>query len=124
MSLFDTPRPNLSDKLFTSDEEMLELIREHIFLDILSFMPTNILSGIFLLGSMAGRQYSLQSDVDINLVLKQGLHRDDYKVLGKQFSGRPLPGSDHPINYHVANYSDPKYLSKSKFAVYDLLTNK
>ena len=35
-----------------------------------------------------------------------------------------LPGTMHPINYYVANYSPPENMQKSEYAVYDLLANK
>lgn len=122
MSLFDEPKELLNPALFTSEEEMRQDIRIYILNDINSFMVQHSMTGVFLLGSMAGRQYSSESDIDINLVLRPKLRREQVKERVKEFSGRLLPGTDHPINYYVQNFVETNF-EGAEYAVYDLIRN-
>ncbi len=121
MSLFDAPKEYLSPALFTADNKIKKDVLIYIFEDINKILTPGTVVGVYLLGSMAGRQYSDDSDIDINLVLRQNLKRDDYKEYVKTKNERLLPGTSHPINYHVQDYSEPNYAGTSEYAVYDLL---
>lgn len=121
MSLFDKPKEQLSPALFTPDEKLKPEVRLYIFEDINKILTPGLVVGVYLLGSMAGRQYSDTSDIDINLILRDGLNRDNYKEHVKKYNERLLPGTNHPLNYHVQDYSEPDYKGTSEYAVYDLV---
>jgi predicted nucleotidyltransferase len=108
MSLLDKPKINLSPALFMENEKMRPDVRIYIFEDINSFLQPGTIAGVYLLGSMAGRQYNEESDIDIELVLRPGLKRENYKEYVKKFNGRLLPGTKHPINYYVTGFSEPQ----------------
>ena len=86
MSLFDKPKIDLSPSLFTRDEKMLTIPRDYILNEIASFTDINLLSSIFLYGSMVGRQHNNESDIDVNLILKPGMDRYDYKDALKKYN--------------------------------------
>ncbi|MBC8550366.1 MAG: nucleotidyltransferase domain-containing protein [Candidatus Brocadiales bacterium] len=121
MSLFDQPQKCLNPALFTADEKIRDDARLYIFEDVNKILQPGTVVGLYLLGSMAGRQYNENSDIDINLILRDGLDRENYKDYVKSKNERMLPGTTHPINYHVQNYTVPKYEATAEYAVYDLL---
>jgi len=119
--MFDQPSRHLNPALFTAEESMLPAVRKYIFDDINKILTPGMVVGVYLLGSMAGRQYGDTSDIDINLVLKQNLNRNDHKEHVRKYNERMLPGTTHPVNYHVQDYSEASYEGNSEYAVYDLL---
>jgi len=121
MSLFDPPREHLLPAIFTPDDKMRPDFRIYILTDLQHIMDTSIISYIYMLGSSAGRQYNDESDIDIDIVLKKGFSREDYKEYLKKYSGRFLPGTKHPISYHVQDYSEPHF-QDAEYAIYDLLS--
>ena len=124
MSLFDKPKVHLSVDVFTKQEKMKSAVREHIFSLIQKAIPEGVVSAIYFIGSMAGRQYNEESDIDINIILKPLLSRDDYKEPAKLLNGTFLPGTNHPINFYVANYSPKENMVNSDYAVYDMIEDK
>jgi predicted nucleotidyltransferase len=122
MGILDTPKPILNQDVFTKDEtKMRPEVRLYILKHIYSFLGPGKLAGIFMLGSMADRKYNEKSDIDINLVLKPGLDRENIKDYIKQFSYTKLPGTDHEIGYYVQNYSEANYADYATHGVYDLV---
>lgn len=76
---------------------------------------------IYLLGSMAGYQYSDIADIDINFVVEVTDER--VKELSKLLpNGTNLPGTQHPINYYVSNTEKAEW--KKSGPIYDILKDK
>lgn len=121
MSLFDRPSPKLSPVLFGEDEKIRIEAQTYILEDINKILQPGTVVGIYLLGSMAGRQYNDQSDIDINLILRDRLRKADYWEYVKTKNGRFFPGTEHPINYFLQEYSEAKYAETAEYAVYDIL---
>jgi hypothetical protein len=122
MGILDTPKPILNQAVFTEDEtRMRPEVRLHILKHIYSFLGPGKLSGIFMVGSMADRQYNSESDIDINLILQPGLDKENIKDYVKQFNYTRLPGTKHEIGYYVQNYSETNYAEHAKYGVYDLI---
>jgi len=120
MSLFDQPLAQLSSALFTSDEKLRADVRAYIFEDINKILTPGIVVGVYLLGSMAGRQYGDSSDVDINLIFREGFDIEGSKKYVKSKNERMLPGTSHPINYHLQNYGIMTW-EGAEYPVYDLV---
>jgi len=123
MSLFDLPKKNLSPVLFGPNEKMKPEVRLYIVQRLYNIFGVGNISGIYLLGSMAGRQYNETSDIDINVILRPGLDREVIKEYVKTFNGAPLPGTKHPVNFHVQNYVEPNF-EDAEYAVYDIIANE
>lgn len=121
MSLFDKAKPVLSPALFNPDDTFRQDVRLYLLQQINQIMVPGTVVGVFLLGSMAGRQYNEESDIDINLILRDGLQLDDFKEHVKSFNDKFLPETRHPVNYHLQEYSEPNYANTSEYAVYDLM---
>jgi predicted nucleotidyltransferase len=121
MSLLDKPQIHLVPQMFNPDETMRQDFREYVLTSIDRMVPKGTVVGVYLLGSSAGRQYNEKSDIDINLILADGLELDNFKEYIKSFNERPYPGTERPINYHAQEYSEPTYRETSEYAVYNIL---
>ena len=120
MSLFNKPKKQLCPELFTENEQFRQNVRLYIFDDINKILTPGIVVGIYILGSSVGRQYDEDSDIDLNLILRKGLDRINYKEYVKKYNGRLLPGTNHIIKYHVQNNFEPNF-ADSEYAIYDLV---
>ena len=121
MSLFDNPRRKLNSYLFDENEKMLPGFRTYIFNRINEMLDPGSAGGIFLLGSMAGRQYNDDSDIDINIILRERLRREALKEHVKTFDGQMLAGTTHPINFYIQDWSTTNFAETAEYAVYDIL---
>lgn len=76
---------------------------------------------IFLIGSMAGYQYSPDADIDINFVvdIKDERVEELAKILP---NGHNLPNTNHPINYYISNEVKDDW--KKSGPVYDVLKER
>ena len=123
MSLLDKPQKTLCKHIFTFDEKMRPEVRLYVLKDIFNILDPKLISGIYFLGSLAGRQYTQTSDMDINIILMPGLDRRDFKEYVKQYNHRPLHGTLHEVGYYVQNYSKPSY-HLAEFGVYNLIEDR
>jgi len=59
--------------------------------------------GLFLIGSITGRQYMPRTDIDVTVQMTDATNDDDLTLLRKHFvkevNGRVVVGTLHPINY-------------------------
>lgn len=76
---------------------------------------------IFLLGSMAGYQYSPDADIDINFVIDVSKDRI-WEIVKLLPNGHNLPNTNHPINYYAANEIKKEW--KTSGPLYDMLKEK
>lgn len=76
---------------------------------------------IFLLGSMAGYQYALDADIDINFVVDISDERVE-KLAKILPNGDNLPNTAHPINYYISNKVKEEW--KKSGPVYDVLKER
>jgi len=77
MSLLDTPQKRLNPFIFDENERARPEFRDYILSSIAKFMPPETVKHVLLLGSMAGRQYSDTSDIDINVTTDTEGHVTD-----------------------------------------------
>jgi len=76
---------------------------------------------LFLLGSMAGYQYSPDADIDINFVID--VSKERLKEISKIMpNGHNLPGTNHPINYYISNVIKEEW--KSSGPIYDMIKDR
>jgi hypothetical protein len=80
---------------------------------------------VFVIGSLTGRQYRSDSDLDIEVVLKSDVPDEVVRMAVNHFAenvnGQPLSGTTHPVNYFLTK--DTGFLEKADGA-YDLLRNE
>ncbi len=119
MSLLDAPKENLSPALFGIDNKLHPEAREYLLNLVSKAFPGGVIYKVYLLGSMAGRQYNEFSDIDLNLILHPDLQRGDFKERGKEYNGTFLPGTNHPITLYTQNYSTSGF-SDAEYAVYNI----
>jgi predicted nucleotidyltransferase len=122
MSLFDEPKENLNTDLFDEDGKLHSKVRMYLLSLVNQAFPNGLIVKVYLLGSMAGRRYNEFSDIDLNLILKPGFHRRDYKEQGKIYNGTILPGTRHPITLYTQNYTDSNF-ADAEYAVYNVTDN-
>ncbi len=87
----------------------------------LKTLTSKEISNIFLLGSMAGYQYSPDADIDVNFVVD--VTKERMIEIGKLLpNGNNLPNTNHPINYYIANEIKAEW--KKSGPIYDMLKEK
>lgn len=123
MSIFDTPKKTLSRDVFNKNKQMHPRVKNYLISDLAQFMPPNSIQGLYLLGSMARRNYSDTSDLDIYIHLKPPYTREELDEYVDQYKERPLPGTQHPVNYFVDDPEEVDFTT-SKYGVYDILNEK
>jgi hypothetical protein len=125
-SILDPVQPVLSPDVFDSSGMMIPHVREYLMKDFDEWLtgvngsiPVPPFTQMFLLGSMAGYQYTDDSDIDVNVVMP--LEEETLKKLLVNLpNGRPLPGTNHPVNYYISPIIRG---CPSAVTVYDILNN-
>jgi hypothetical protein len=90
-NVFDPVAEVLSPDLFDGDRLLPE--RRLQLLEIVKQLTPDPVSGVFILGSMLGYQYSDTADVDM-----WALVEDEHAVTMTGTAGLMLPGTQHPVN--------------------------
>lgn len=121
MSILDSTKNKLSNELW-QNEKMKSSAKSFILSKLKSWLKTitsKEIENIFLLGSMAGYQYNSEADIDINFVIDVSNKRIE-EIAKLLPNGINLPGTNHPINYYVANEINKNWDGP----VYDILKDK
>lgn len=128
-SAIDIPRNSLDPDVFTFNEgqppTLKESIKGQIMQDIEKIGRVTIVNTFYIIGSILTKQYSQDSDIDVNVeVFKED--SDDLtfsRLLSvlKDINGKLAIGTKHPINYYIM--TDEYDLSKTNGA-YDVLSQK
>ena len=112
--------------IFDKNDKMLQNVRKFItdiidkFKEHVNF-PLNI-RNIYMIGSSTGYQYSLTSDVDIEIEL--GITDDQkWELLPIVPKGTLLPGTQRPINLFILSKDESYNFDKAE-NVYDLVRDK
>lgn len=104
-SLFDLPKDKLNPHIFSPDNIMLDSFRNHILIQLHSFITDDKVNKVYLLGSNAGRQYNENSDIDISVMLEQHEDRQVWHPIFKAQNATIYPGTSHPVNFFAMPYS-------------------
>ena len=72
MGILTKPKPMLSPALFAASGFMIPEIKEHLLNELYAFIPEEKVRAVYLGGSMAGTKWSDDSDIDIQVFLKEG----------------------------------------------------
>jgi hypothetical protein len=90
----------------------------------LAFDPEWIKS-VSIMGSMVGRQYRSDSDVDVEVLIDQavpeGVLQGAVDYFTQAVSGKPLPGTKHPVNFFLTKTPPPMATIEGK---YDLTSDR
>jgi len=126
-SVVDPVRKGLSTDLFENSEDktskMLQSCRETILTMADEYSSYGEIKEVLLCGSMAGRQYDKDSDIDVTVVLEPN-SEEDYKQARKTAIRNSytyhLKDTEHPINLYIRRNSKISLWSN----VYDIKNNK
>jgi hypothetical protein len=76
----------------------------------LAFDP-DLIDGISIIGSMVGRQYRSNSDIDIEILVNEGvpdeLVQSAVTHMATKVSGQPIKGTRHPVNFYITKTQPP-----------------
>ena len=125
-SVLDPINKTRCSDIFDKNDKMLQNVRKFItdivdkFKEHVNF-PLNI-RNIYMIGSSTGYQYSLTSDVDIEIEL--GITKDQkWELLPIVPKGTLLPGTQRPINLFILSKDEIYDFDKAE-NVYDLVRDK
>ncbi len=88
--------------------------------------PLDTIDRAYILGSITGYKYRDTSDIDINLILKPGITKDEVTKIhlgSRDFNGQLSRDGGHPINFFIKPYYAPSSWSGYTFGVYDILND-
>ena len=77
MGILTKPKPMLSPALFDASGFMIPEIKEHLLNELYAFIPEEKVRAVYLGGSMAGRKWDEDSDIDIQVFLTEGESKDE-----------------------------------------------
>ena len=122
-SLFDLPKDKLNPHIFSPDNIMLDSFRNHILIQLHSFITDDKVNKVYLLGSNAGRQYNENSDIDISVMLEQHEDRQVWHPIFKAQNATIYPGTSHPVNFFAMPYSQITKWEDATYAIYNITDN-
>ncbi len=76
---------------------------------------------IWIVGSLAGYQYTTTSDLDVHVTCHVTPEQFDNMMLAVP-NGKLIPGTDHPVNYWFSNNKDQSLDSSEN--IYDVVSNE
>lgn len=121
MSIFDTPKPQLSPDIWMVNGVLRPDVKKSIFDILADIYPLNKVSALTLLGSLVGHQYTDTSDLDVRVM---GIKDEDYDVWHTIFHDSNnkhfLPGTNHPVNFMFQEYN-PGTEWTGSLGAYDIL---
>lgn len=126
-SILDPEQATLSPEVFDlSDEPKLkDSVRNQILQGIKKISKAATVVDFTMIGSTLTRRYAKDSDLDINILVTAT--QDDYdsaKDIAIEASGKTVPGTKHPINYHIlSDESDFSNANDSADGVFDVKNN-
>ena len=125
MSLLDPPKASLSSHLWDENNMLKNEAREFIEQTLYSIIPEEYVHKIFLLGSMAGLQYTDTSDIDVNVYLHPSQDRELWHKTFKA-TGRELPwmGTGHTLNFFALAYRPRPSYRGARNGVYNITDNR
>ena len=126
-SILDPIQDQLTPDLWDKNQKMLRSAKTHIVKRLETWLKgvTNKLpEKLYVLGSMTGYQYTSKSDIDLNFVLDVSPEERNkiLKQMMAELNEKPLPGTEHPVNYYFDTEFRPRW--KSEGGLYELYKDK
>lgn len=130
-SILDPEQPTLSQSVFDLDDvespKLKSSVRNQIISGLSSISSEANVLDYTLIGSILTRRYAPDADVDVN-VLVSAENQDRYdsaRNAAIASSGKVVPGTKHPINYHVlSDKKDFDNANDSADGVFDISKNE
>ena len=127
MSILDPVRKTLAPGVWSPDKKLYPHIKRQILKKLLSFLPMENIKSIYVVGTIAGYQYTDSSDIDVNVEVNPPELADDpsLKAKRKAADGDKVPGTEHEINFFLIpwNKEKPEFWGDAPFGVWNLLTD-
>lgn len=124
MGLFTRPKDYLDPSIFTEDNIIKNEIANKIKAWIYTVVPKSEIYRMFVIGSIVGYKWDLDSDIDVNVVLSEAsLGSAHWHNIVKQKNGATLQGTNHTLNIFVQDFHEPNW-DDAIFGVYDLDNNE
>jgi hypothetical protein len=122
-SILDPIQDQLSPDLWDKNQKMLRSAKTHMIKRLENWLSGNTSKRpkkLYVLGSMAGYQYTSTSDIDINFVLDVSAEQRDsmIKKMMVELNEKPLPGTKHPVNYYFDTEFRPRW--KTEGGLYEM----
>lgn len=134
MGVLSKPKKTLTPSVFSQDQQILTPIRSFILRELDNVVPKQAIKEIFVVGSITGFKYDVDSDIDVSVYVQPITDSIDpqsyasflHAVARRQVNGICPPGSTHPINFYIKNYHDNAraMYESADFGVYDLVADK
>jgi len=127
MSILDPVRNKLAPDVWSPKKELYPHIKRQILKKLYTFLkPENVVS-IYVVGTIAGYQYSDSSDIDVNIEVNppELVDSPQLKAKRKAADGDLVPGTKHEINYFLIpwNREKPEFWGDAPFGVWNLKTD-
>lgn len=122
MSILDPLQKQLAVDVFDEKMVLRPELREQLLGKIYSILAVSNVSGVYLIGTITGYQYTETSDIDVNVsVLEYSL---DMRDAANKLNGFPAYGSRHPVNLNIKqNEGNEEMWQDCAFGIYNVLKN-
>ncbi|MBC8437000.1 hypothetical protein H8D85_01605 [bacterium] len=124
--ILDGVQLTLAPGVWTPELRLIPEIQKQIFSILKNIIPLEYVDRALIIGSITGYKYTSESDIDVNVVLKETIPEDEANTLHKKtriYNGTPAIGGNHPINFFIRPYHPPGNWSNSPFGVYDIFND-
>ena len=125
-SLFSKPKNYLNPELFDQNNILHSSIHNKLLHRAYTIFPKEKIEHLLIIGSSIGYTWKMDSDIDINLILKQDVPEGSefWSNVAKETNGSErLPGTMHEVNFFIHDYREIGDLD-DVLGVYDLIANK
>ena len=94
-------RNKLAPDIWSPDKKLFPHIKRQVLKGLYSFLKPENIKSIYIVGTIAGYQYSDSSDIDVNIEVNppELVDSPELKAKRKAADGDKVPGTDHVINY-------------------------
>jgi hypothetical protein len=127
-SVLDPLQDDLCSELWDSNKKLNSKAKKYIIDKLDKWLATKTdkkYKELYILGSITGYQYTKEADIDVNFVIdmpEEEVKEKLRKVINAELNEKPLPGTQHPINYYVSPAFKESW--KKEGGIYDVLKDK
>ena len=123
-NMLDPIQTTLCPDVWDASNNLLPGIKDYIYNRALALLGKDF-SELVMIGTLVGYQYTMKSDIDVNVRIPDWKLTDEINHKRKDTNGQLLPGTEHPVNLFLQAIPEDKTTSwqDAPLGAYDVLND-